>query len=191
MKTKQTTGNQATRERILDVAADLFVEYGYPGTPLSLIASKLEFTKAALYYHFKSKADILAGILDPLLDEIDVLLGETPVHFPDAEKRWEFMLAYSELLLSNARAVAVLAIGASQAWMPEDILNRIEWHRVRTIELAMLPGMSDEEQVRAILLMDMMHREIVFEKNRVVVKGMSPERRREIVYGFIQESLEA
>lgn len=191
VNTKRTTGNHSTREKILDVAADLFVENGYPSTPLSLIASKLEFTKAALYYHFKNKADILTGILDPLLDAIDAILIETPVHFPDAEKRWEFVLAYSELLLSNARAVSVLAIGGNQAWMPEDILKRIEGHRVRTTELAMLPGMSDEDQVKAILLVDMLHREIVFEKGRGVVNGMTAERRREIVYGFIRESLES
>lgn len=191
MTRKQTTGNLSTREEILDVAAGMFVEHGYQGTPLSLIAAKLDFTKAALYYHFKSKADILSGILDPLLDEVDELLERTPERFSSAEERWKFMFAYSELLLSNARAVSVLSIGASQAWMPEDILNRIEWHRKRTIELTMLPGMSDEEQVRAILLMDVMHREIVFEKGRSVVKGMSPERRREIVYGFVRKSLEA
>lgn len=189
MKTKQTTGNRATQEKILDVAAELFVENGYPGTPLSLIASKLEFTKAALYYHFKSKADILTGILYPLLDEIDELLKETPGCFPNAEERWEFMLAYSQLLLSNPRAVAVLASGASQAWMPEEILKRIQLHAERTTELAMLPGLSEEEQVRAMLLMDMMHREIVFQKGRSVVNGMAPERRREIVYDFIRESL--
>ena len=190
MKTKQTTGSNATREKILDVAAELFVENGYSGTPLSLIASKLDFTKAALYYHFKNKADILTGILNPLLDEIDELLRETPGQFPDAEKRWEFMIAYSELLLSNARAVAVLAIGGNQSWLPGDVLKRIERHRVRTTELAMLPGMSEEEQVRAILLMDMMHREIVFEKDRAVVASMTPKRRREIVYRFVRESLE-
>ncbi len=190
MKTKQTTGNRATQERILDIAAQLFVENGYTGTPLSLIASKLEFTKAALYYHFKSKADILTGILDPLLDQIDGLLKETPERFRNTEQRWEFMLAYSQLLLSNARAVAVLAIGGSQAWMPEKILERIRRHAERTTELAMLPGMSEEDQVRAMLLMDMMHREMVFEKGRSVVKGMAPERRREIVYGFIRDSLE-
>jgi AcrR family transcriptional regulator len=190
VKTKQTTGSNATREKILDVAAELFVENGYSGTPLSLIASKLDFTKAALYYHFKNKADILSGILNPLLDEIDELLRDTPRQFPDADKRWEFMIAYSELLLSNARAVAVLAIGGNQSWLPGDVLKRIGSHRVRTTELAMLPGMSEEEQVRAILLMDMMHREIVFEKDRAVVASMTPKRRREIVYRFIRESLE-
>jgi AcrR family transcriptional regulator len=49
----------STRERILDVALDLFVEQGYERTSLREIAEQMGFTKAALYYHFASKEDIL------------------------------------------------------------------------------------------------------------------------------------
>ncbi|HEY3771594.1 MAG TPA: TetR/AcrR family transcriptional regulator [Solirubrobacteraceae bacterium] len=49
----------STRERILDIALELFTEQGYDKTSIRDIAERLGFTKAALYYHFKSKADIL------------------------------------------------------------------------------------------------------------------------------------
>ena len=52
----------STRERILDVALDLFIEKGFDGTSLREIAEKLGFTKAALYYHFASKDDILMAL---------------------------------------------------------------------------------------------------------------------------------
>jgi AcrR family transcriptional regulator len=48
-----------TRERILDVALELFNEQGYDGTSLREIAERLGITKAALYYHFERKEDIL------------------------------------------------------------------------------------------------------------------------------------
>ncbi len=48
-----------TRERILDVALELFNEQGYDKTSLREIAERLGVTKAALYYHFQSKQDIL------------------------------------------------------------------------------------------------------------------------------------
>jgi AcrR family transcriptional regulator len=51
-----------TRERILDVALDLFIEKGYDKTSLREIAEQLGFTKAALYYHFASKEDILIAL---------------------------------------------------------------------------------------------------------------------------------
>jgi AcrR family transcriptional regulator len=52
----------STRERILDVALDLFTEKGYDKTSLREIAEQLGFTKAALYYHFASKEDILMAL---------------------------------------------------------------------------------------------------------------------------------
>ena len=50
-----------TRERILDVALDLFIEQGYDKTTLRQIAEPLGFTQAAIYYHFAAKEDILVA----------------------------------------------------------------------------------------------------------------------------------
>jgi AcrR family transcriptional regulator len=52
----------STRERILDVALDLFTDKGFDGTSLREIAERLGVTKAALYYHFASKDDILLAL---------------------------------------------------------------------------------------------------------------------------------
>jgi AcrR family transcriptional regulator len=49
----------STRERILDIALELFVDQGYDKTSLRDIAERLGTTKAALYYHFERKQDIL------------------------------------------------------------------------------------------------------------------------------------
>jgi len=56
------TRTRDTRERILDVALDLFIEQGFDGTSLRQIAEQLGVTKAALYYHFESKDDILLAL---------------------------------------------------------------------------------------------------------------------------------
>jgi AcrR family transcriptional regulator len=46
----------------LDVALDLFTEQGYDATSLREVAERLGFTKAALYYHFARKEDILLAL---------------------------------------------------------------------------------------------------------------------------------
>jgi AcrR family transcriptional regulator len=51
-----------TRERIVEVALELFNEQGYEKTSLREIAERLDVTKAALYYHFERKEDILAEL---------------------------------------------------------------------------------------------------------------------------------
>jgi len=52
----------STRERILNVALELFTEKGYDGASLREIAEQLGVTKAAIYYHFASKDDILMAL---------------------------------------------------------------------------------------------------------------------------------
>jgi AcrR family transcriptional regulator len=64
-----------TRERILAVANELFIEQGYEGTSLREIADRLDITKAALYYHFRSKDEILRVLLEPFDTLLDELLG--------------------------------------------------------------------------------------------------------------------
>lgn len=51
-----------TRERILDVALELFTDQGYDKTSLREIAERLGITKAALYYHFERKDDMLLAL---------------------------------------------------------------------------------------------------------------------------------
>ncbi len=53
------TNGQQTREKILAVALELFTERGYDKTSLRDIAERLGITKAALYYYFERKQDIL------------------------------------------------------------------------------------------------------------------------------------
>lgn len=74
-------GNGAdTRRLILDVAAELFTERGYDKTSLRDIAERLDITKAALYYYFTRKQDILLelhmrlhNLATTILDELEAI----------------------------------------------------------------------------------------------------------------------
>ncbi len=66
-----------TRERAIGVALGLFAQQGYAGTSLREIAEQLGVTKAALYFHFHSKEEILTAILRGYLDGINALLADT------------------------------------------------------------------------------------------------------------------
>jgi AcrR family transcriptional regulator len=69
-----------TREKILHIALDHFTRKGYAETSLREIADELGFSKAALYYHFKSKEDILLALhlrAHHLIDEVQPLLKLT------------------------------------------------------------------------------------------------------------------
>jgi len=51
-----------TRERILDVALELFTDQGFDGTSMREIAGRLGITKPSIYYHFASKEDVLLAL---------------------------------------------------------------------------------------------------------------------------------
>jgi len=52
-----------TRERLLRAAADMFAERGYDGTRVADIAAAAGLSNGAMYAHFASKAELLAGAL--------------------------------------------------------------------------------------------------------------------------------
>ncbi|MFI8849573.1 TetR family transcriptional regulator [Streptomyces sp. NPDC053499] len=73
----RTLDQQAsTRERILHEAERLFVERGYHATALQEVADRVGITKAALYYHFPSKAEILGDLLNPMTAELEQVLDD-------------------------------------------------------------------------------------------------------------------
>lgn len=53
----------ATRERILEAAAELFAQYGFDGTSVRMIAERAEANQAAVNYHFGSKDGLLNEIM--------------------------------------------------------------------------------------------------------------------------------
>ncbi|MGO8936530.1 MAG: TetR/AcrR family transcriptional regulator [Mycobacterium sp.] len=65
-----------TRQRIQEVARDLFLQQGVQRTSLQDIADKLGITKPALYYHFASREELVRSILVPLIDEGEQFVAE-------------------------------------------------------------------------------------------------------------------
>jgi AcrR family transcriptional regulator len=102
-----------TRERILDVAQDLFTHQGYDKTSLRDIAERLKITKAALYYYFQRKEDILIALHLRLHTIGETVIAELEAA-PDGAARvaiWprlaneiiDFMVDNRELLLLHSR----------------------------------------------------------------------------------------
>ena len=87
-----------TRTRIQTVALELFIEQGYEATSLREIAERLGVTKAALYYHFKTKEDIVASLVQDRIDDLQQLLDWAEAQQPGPELREEIIRRYSDEL---------------------------------------------------------------------------------------------
>lgn len=62
--TAATTGAGSTRDRILDAAARIFREKGYADTTMNDFADATNMKAASIYYHFKSKDEIVEEVLN-------------------------------------------------------------------------------------------------------------------------------
>ena len=67
---------QDTKIYIIDAARHLFSDFSYLGVSMNDIAKKLNITKAALYYHFNSKAEIYINVLDEVFDNLNLSISE-------------------------------------------------------------------------------------------------------------------
>lgn len=90
-----------TRSRIQAVALELFTEQGYEKTSLREIAERLGVTKAALYYHFKSKDDIVHSFVADRIERLDRLIDWSLEQSPDVTGRRAMLRRYSEEFFGN------------------------------------------------------------------------------------------
>lgn len=66
-----TTASQA---RVLTAALTLFTRHGVGGTSLQMIADEIGVTKAAVYYHYKTKEQIVRAVAEAELARVDEAL---------------------------------------------------------------------------------------------------------------------
>ncbi|WP_217211933.1 TetR/AcrR family transcriptional regulator [Streptomyces sp. AC550_RSS872] len=166
-----------TRQRIQDVALELFAEQGYEKTSLREIAERLEVTKAALYYHFKTKEEIIVSLFEDLTKPIEDLIewGKRQPH--SLETKQEIVRRYSQALIDaeplfrfmqeNQATVRELSIG-------EMFKNRMLGMRDIVID----PDADLVDQVRCISALFTMHAGMFVMKD---VEGDPEEKRKAIL----------
>jgi AcrR family transcriptional regulator len=74
--TATTARDTDTRTRLLETALSLFTRHGVEGTSLQMIADALGVTKAAVYYHFRTKDEITEAVAEPALRQLGGLVEE-------------------------------------------------------------------------------------------------------------------
>lgn len=145
-----------TRQRIQDVALELFAEQGYDKTSLREIAERLEVTKAALYYHFKTKEDILVSIFDDLNRPVEELLVWAREQPRTLETRIEILVRYSEAL--NQGAALFRFMQENQATVRDlRIGQTIKERVVGLIDLIKDPDAPLTDQVRCFSALFTLH----------------------------------
>ena len=115
-----------TRSRIQAIALDLFSEQGYDATSLREIAERLGVTKAALYYHFKSKEEIVESLTSDHVARLETLLEWAEGKEPTTEFRLEFLHRYLEKLNTSQHFKIMKFIQQNQPAM-KNMANAAKW----------------------------------------------------------------
>ena len=141
-----------TRQRLLDIAEQLFAERGFYGVSIAAIASEVGFTKQGLLHYFNSKEKLYGAILQRISDDFQEQqteaeqASEEPIESlkqfyaalaePTETNTRRTRLLMRELLDNNARATN------AENWYLREFLERLIV-MVKAIEG--LQTLSDEE----------------------------------------------
>jgi AcrR family transcriptional regulator len=91
--------------RIARLALARFSVDGFVGTSIADLASALGISKAAIYYHYRSKDALLHRLVDPLLDAIDACLQDH--HQPTRTAR-QLLAAHLAVLIAHREVVPLV-----------------------------------------------------------------------------------
>ena len=61
---KKAEISEATRTALLEMAQEMFAEYGYAGTATEEVVRRAGVTRGALYYHFKNKEGLFRAVVE-------------------------------------------------------------------------------------------------------------------------------
>ncbi|WP_313515956.1 TetR/AcrR family transcriptional regulator [Pseudomonas sp.] len=141
-----------TREDWIDAAQSVLVKSGVDAVRVDTLAKELNITRGSFYYHFKSRGELLEGILGSWRARAteDVIQ-----HLRNAKTSPHHQL---QRLLElpfhgqTAREAAAIELGI-RAWARRDTkarqaIDEVDRHRLSYIESLLMHGINDEGEAR-------------------------------------------
>jgi len=115
----------STRERILDVAMELFGQYGYKGTSIVAIEKAAGLTPGAggIYHHFATKQALLTAGIERHLARLDALRDIQRLFTGIGDLRAELTLTARYALAELDREADLLRILATEARTQPELVN--------------------------------------------------------------------
>lgn len=93
----------ATRERILDAALELFADRSYDGATTRQIAERAGVSQPSLNYHFRSKLELWEAAVDSLFADLGQVMGTRLDGLRGVDNRTRAELAVREFIEFSAR----------------------------------------------------------------------------------------
>jgi AcrR family transcriptional regulator len=143
----RTTIEATTKDEILRHALELFGQGGYEKTSLRDIAERMGFTKAALYYHYRTKDQLLSDLFEPVMAEGDAILECHP-NLRSKLQRERFLADYFDFLWDHRLLLCHVACDLAVLATPETG-TRVVNHVAAVINALAGGATSDAARTRA------------------------------------------
>jgi AcrR family transcriptional regulator len=148
--------------RIARLALARFRVGGFVGTSIADLAGALGVSKAAIYYHYRSKDALLHRLVDPLLDAIDACIDAHNAPAASARTARQLLAAYLTVLIDHQEVVPLVATDVAVLNHPT-IGPRLRAQNQRLRTLLVAPDTSESAMVRAEAALGAIWRPLVAE----------------------------
>ncbi|BCI51409.1 TetR family transcriptional regulator [Mycolicibacterium litorale] len=141
-----------TRQRLIDVAIELFQRHSVAGTSLQMISDELGLTKSAIYHHFRTRDELLSAVMAPLIAEVSALIDAAEARTGVRARAEHLLSGYAALAASHRELIPLLTGDPGVVAL---LRIRTDWGAVVERQLAVFaavePGLGG--QVKAALVM--------------------------------------
>lgn len=118
MSARRWAKTDATQQRILDAATDVFAAHGFTAATMADIVEQSGASIGSIYHHFGGKKELFLAIFDRLAAEIEHRIDAATGEADDADRQRTFEVtvrAYLEAVWANRHAAMVLSSGDTPA----------------------------------------------------------------------------
>jgi AcrR family transcriptional regulator len=156
---RTSAGGEASRQRILDAAAEIARERGYEGTSINRVSERSGLPASSIYWHFKDKDQLIAAVIDRSFTawvEALTIVPDLPVDV-SAERAFVEGLRNAGEQLDQFPDFLRLGLMLILEHRPEEPAARRRFHQARTESLTRVHelyrlffGGLDDDQLRRL-----------------------------------------
>ena len=141
---RETARGRRTRLNILEAATNLICVHGYSGTSVDMICNEAKVVKTAIYWHFGSKAGLMAALIDDIHDSwIATIESQVGTHESALARLDHLLGSLKSIVTGRSHLLRLIEVVISEAAnLDDEVIDAVRRLHARTIE-ALVKGFNE------------------------------------------------
>ncbi len=142
----------AAQSRVVAASLELFAQQGVGGTSLQMIADAIGVTKAAIYFQFRTKDEIVLAAAEDELAKLEAVIVAAEAESTSARRREVLLERIVDLSVDRRRTVSVIL---SDPVVLRFFTNHVRYRAVvdRLTDLLIGPGIGADGHLQTAMFM--------------------------------------